>query len=209
MLRYVRSKISQQTLSLSSSKLNWVAERSGGQTRARVTALINLCLSTFNVLQSTAEWNRIRINHWLDLTLHYRDKQCVFLQLASRHSQKHQFLLFVLSRSASSKSMHVYITTAPFLLVFALYVAQIIQIYGDDDGVENTKYDYEILKVAKYISSLEKREKSHSKGECTNRQYFEINLQGKTGLICLQIKSLTTRYNVSHLVWIYSCFEYL
>ncbi len=70
--------------------------------------------------------------------------------------------------------MLVYITNVPFLLIFALCVAQIIQIYGDDDGVENTKYDYEILKVAKYISSVEKRERSHSKGECTNRQYFEI-----------------------------------
>ena len=52
---------------------------------------------------------------------------------------------------------------AQFLLASALYVAQIMRIYGDYQV--DVKYDYEIFEMDEYISLEEKEEKSPANGK--------------------------------------------
>ena len=55
------------------------------------------------------------------------------------------------------------IINAQFLLASALYIAQIMQIYGN--YLVDVKYDYEILEMNEYISLEEKEDKSHGNGK--------------------------------------------
>ena len=57
-----------------------------------------------------------------------------------------------------------------FLVVFALCLAQVMQMYGENADATRTKYDYEMLRLEEYSSLMEKRKivqrKGKSKGEC-------------------------------------------
>ena len=56
------------------------------------------------------------------------------------------------------------------LVVFALCLAQVMQIYGENADATRTKYDYEMLRLEEYSSLMEKREivqrKGKGKGKC-------------------------------------------
>jgi hypothetical protein len=57
------------------------------------------------------------------------------------------------------------VMNAQCFLVFALYVAQIMQMYGDR-RVDDVKHGgYEIFKVDEYVSLVEKQDRSDGKGK--------------------------------------------
>ena len=81
-----------------------------------------------------------------------------------------------LAQPSRATSLKFYLTmrviiNAQFVLVSALYVAQIMQICCDDDGVANMKY--EILKLDEYISLVAEREISQSKGKFEDNTKYD------------------------------------